>query len=141
MAALRAGMGLGGLRLGVAGPARLRAALPRLFVSPMQRVGALTAAESGPGFGGRCLEGLLAQSRLGVLAASSSSATASALLGEARQGLNALLRAGLWLIKRTFQPSLIRRKRKHGFLARAGTKDGVHVLNRRRQKGRRKLCA
>ena len=140
MAALRAG--LLGLRLGVAGPARLRAALPRLFVSPMQRVGALTAAESGPGFGGRGLEGLLAQSRLGVLqAASSSSATASALLGEARQGLNALLQAGLWLIKRTFQPSLIRRKRKHGFLARAGTKDGVHVLNRRRQKGRRKLCA
>ena len=44
-------------------------------------------------------------------------------------------------IKRTFQPSLVRRKRKHGFLARVRTRNGVRVLNRRRFKGRRKLCA
>jgi large subunit ribosomal protein L34 len=44
-------------------------------------------------------------------------------------------------IKRTFQPSLRRRKSKHGFLHRIRSKDGIHVLNRRRRKGRRNLCA
>lgn len=48
---------------------------------------------------------------------------------------------GILNIKRTFQPSLLRRKRKHGFLARIATKDGRQILNRRRTKGRRALCA
>lgn len=51
------------------------------------------------------------------------------------------LQSGLMLLKRTFQPSLIRRKRKHGFLARNATKDGRKILNNRRMKGRRSLCA
>ena len=45
----------------------------------------------------------------------------------------------IWLIKRTFQPSLIRMKRKHGYLARKATKDGIKVLNRRMAKGRTRL--
>ena len=48
---------------------------------------------------------------------------------------------GTFNIKRTFQPSLIRRKRKHGFLARNSTRNGRKILNRRRLKGRRALCA
>ncbi len=52
-----------------------------------------------------------------------------------------VLENSILLIKRTFQPSLIRRKRKHGFLARKATKDGIHVLNRRRAKKRTSLCA
>ena len=44
-------------------------------------------------------------------------------------------------LKRTFQPSLIRRKRKHGFLARVGTRNGRKVLANRLAKGRRGLCA
>lgn len=47
----------------------------------------------------------------------------------------------IWNIKRTFQPSLIRRKRKHGFLARKMTKDGRKILQRRNAKGRKALCA
>lgn len=48
--------------------------------------------------------------------------------------------AGLLFLKRTFQPSILRRKRKHGFLARKADKDGRHVLNRRKEKGRTLLC-
>jgi large subunit ribosomal protein L34 len=51
-----------------------------------------------------------------------------------------MIAEGIMLIKRTFQPSLIRRKRKHGFLARVRTKSGRRVLNARRVKKRRQLC-
>lgn len=50
-----------------------------------------------------------------------------------------LLDLAIWLGKRTFQPSIVRKKRKTGFLVRQRTVGGRRVLKRRQAKGRMRL--
>lgn len=43
--------------------------------------------------------------------------------------------------KKTFQPSKLVKKRRHGFRSRMSNKNTCIIINRRRSKGRKKLSA
>lgn len=52
---------------------------------------------------------------------------------------SSILSWAIWLIKRTYQPSILKKKRKCGYLKRRLTVGGRNIFKRRRQKGRKRL--
>jgi large subunit ribosomal protein L34 len=74
-----------------------------------------------------------------VVFLTSRSSWTSAIVSRIEALVSELSSQWIWLIKRTYQPSIIRKKRKCGYLTRSKTVGGRKILKRRQAKGRARL--
>lgn len=63
----------------------------------------------------------------------------TAVATETAVASDSVLSWAIWLIKRTYQPSLLKKKRQCGYMKRKQTVGGRRILKRRRKKGRKRL--
>mmetsp|Transcript_24304 Transcript_24304/g.35349 ORF Transcript_24304/g.35349 Transcript_24304/m.35349 type:complete len:160 (-) Transcript_24304:176-655(-) len=58
-----------------------------------------------------------------------------------QEGIQDILQnLGTWFIKRTYQPNVLRRRRRWGFLKRVKTTKGLKIVRRRLKKGRKRIA-
>mmetsp|Transcript_4752 Transcript_4752/g.10629 ORF Transcript_4752/g.10629 Transcript_4752/m.10629 type:complete len:154 (-) Transcript_4752:206-667(-) len=72
-------------------------------------------------------------------AATTSLAKASGGEAAVAPASSSVLSWAIWLIKRTYQPSILKKKRQCGYMKRKQSVGGRRILKRRRQKGRKRL--
>ena len=63
----------------------------------------------------------------------------NALTSSTNSNSSSILSWAIWLIKRTYQPSLLKKKRQCGYMKRRQSVGGRRILKRRRKKGRKRL--
>ena len=124
----------------LAGAAAIAAAARPLSLAPLFAAAARHLLVAAPLAPARAISAATSAAVAPAAAAAPAAGAAAALWRRACAGAEEALGAAVWLVARTFWPSVVRKKRTHGFLHRNASTSGRRVLARRRRLGRKTLC-